>query len=382
MCTYTAKMDTKRLTVKEIARLAGVSIGTVDRVLHDRGGVSPETKERVDEIIASLGYEPNILARQLSLNKTYTFRAVLPRTDQDSGYWSLCVAGLHRAERDLAAYRVRLHIDEFDCYDRSAYRRLLDEVVADPCDGYLFAPALPEELLPVLDRLGEGRAGGSVPYAFFDSEVEGASPVAAITQDPLRGGYLAGRLMSLLARPGSPLIALSAHAGSRHIALRIEGFKSFFTEAGRPSREVGSAACRDLESPEERDRFLSGLFDGRPDIAGVLVANSSGHLVGDWLAGRGLKGGCAVVSWDLVSANARALREGSIDCVVSQRPAEQAREALERLFRAVLRGEPGPAPAPIPLEVYFKENLPAGHHDVDGIRRPARQGRASHPISH
>jgi LacI family transcriptional regulator len=353
-------MDTERITVKEIARLAGVSIGTVDRVLHDRGGVSPETKERVDEIIAHLGYEPNILARQLSLNKTYAFRVVLPRADQDSGYWSLCLEGIRRAERDLAPYRVRVVVDEFDCYDRPAYRRLLDDIVAEPCDGLLFAPALPEELKIAIERLGMEGVGCGVPYAFFDSEVEGVSPVAAITQDPLRGGYLAGRLMSLLAKSNGPLIALSAHAGNPHIALRIEGFKSFFSEAGRGPREVESAECQELERLEECDRFLSGLFGARPDIAGVLVANSSGHLVGDWLAERGLKRGCAVVSWDMVPANARALREGTIDCVVSQRPAEQAREGLERLFRAVVRGEGGPAPASIPLEVYFKENIPAG----------------------
>jgi LacI family transcriptional regulator len=361
-------METERITVKEIARLAGVSIGTVDRVLHDRRGVSAETKERIDEIVASLGYEPDILARHLSLNKTYTFRAVLPRADQDSGYWSLCLAGLRRAERDLLAlYHARLRIDEFDRYDRSSYCRLLDDVMADPCDGLVFAPALPEELLPVLERLAaSGEAGGSsreghgrpVPYAFFDSEVEGVSPVAAIAQDPLRGGYLAGRLMSLLAAPKGRLVALSAHAGDRHIAQRIEGFKSYFSEGGRLRREVESHECRDLESPEERDRFLDRLFEGRSDIAGVLVANSSGHLVGDWLAKRGLKAGRAVVSWDLVPANARALREGRIDCALSQRPAEQARRALELLFRSTLRGAARPAPAPIPLEIYFKENLP------------------------
>ena len=63
MCTYTINMETDRITVKEVARLAGVSIGTVDRVLHDRGGVSAETKSRIDEIITSLGYEPNLIAR-------------------------------------------------------------------------------------------------------------------------------------------------------------------------------------------------------------------------------------------------------------------------------------------------------------------------------
>lgn len=366
MRTLHSTMEAERVTVKEIARLAGVSIGTVDRVLHDRGGVSVETKERIDEIIESMGYRPDLIARHLSLNKSYTLRAVLPREDQDSGYWSLCLAGLRRVERDLLApYRARLRIDEFDRYDRDSFSRLLEDLVRDPCDGLLFAPVLPEELLAALRRIAA--PGSATPYAFFDCEVPGASPVASVIQDPRRGGRLAGRLMSLLAPAEGRLVALSAHAGDRHIAHRIDGFRSWFAEAEGGRREVESRECRDLEGPEERDRFLSGLFEGRPGIAGVLVANSSGHFVGEWLAERGLKAGRAVVSWDLVPANARALREGRIDCVLSQRPAEQAREALTRLFRSVLEGEGAAEPeAAIPLDVYFKENIPAGAEAGEG----------------
>jgi LacI family transcriptional regulator len=367
-------MEAERVTVKEIARLAGVSIGTVDRVLHDRGGVSIETKERIDEIVESMGYRPDIIARHLSLNKSYTLRAVLPREDQDSGYWSLCLAGLRRVERDLfAPYRARLRIDEFDRYDRASFSRLLEDVVRDPGDGLLFAPVLPEELLPALERISAGGpAGGpagraAAPYAFFDCEAPGAAPVASVVQDPRRGGRLAGRLMSLLAPSPGRLVALSAHAGDRHISRRIDGFRSWFADAGAEPREVESRECRDLESPEERDRFLSALFEGRPGIAGVLVANSSGHFVGEWLAERGLKEGRAVVSWDLVPPNARALREGRIDCVLSQRPAEQAGEALLRLFHSVLEGGRAAGPeVPIPLDVYFKENIPSGAEAGEG----------------
>lgn len=363
-------MKAERITVKEIARLAGVSIGTVDRVLHDRGGVSAETGGRVNRIIAELGYEPNILARQLSLNKSYRFRVVMPRSEQDSGYWGLCLAGLRLAERDfLAPYGARLQVDEFDRYDRSSSSRLLEQIIEDPCDGLLFAPAFPEELLPFLARLserGRGPAGAGLPYAFFDSDVEGASPVASIAQDPVKGGLLAGRLLSLLAPSEGCLVALSAHAGDRHIERRIEGFKSYFAEEEGRGREIVACECRDLEHPAERDAFLSSLFGSRSDIAGILVANSSGHLVGDWLAERGLKEGRALVSWDLVPANARALGEGRIDCLVSQRPVEQAREALRRLFASVIGGAQGAAPAvAIPLDVYFKENIPAGENAGD-----------------
>jgi LacI family transcriptional regulator len=356
-------MEASQITVKGIARLAGVSIGTVDRVLHDRGGVSPETKERIVEIISDLGYEPNILARQLSLNKTYLFRVLLPRANQDSGYWALCLSGIRRAERDLAPYRVKLRIDEFDRYDEAAYRKLLGDVAREPCDGLLVAPVLPEALAPALARLGEQEGHrGPLPYAFFDGELEGASPVAVVAQDPYRGGYLAGRVMSLLSPGDRGLVALSPHAGDRHIAQRIEGFRSFFLDSNEASpRRVVSVDCLGLEDERSRDAFLSGLFREGSAIGGILVANASGHLVGDWLASRGAKEDCAVVSWDAVPANVRALAEGKLDCVVSQRPAEQAREALERLFRAVVRGSAGDErAAAIPLELYFKENLPLG----------------------
>lgn len=357
-------MQNTRATVKEIARLAGVSIGTVDRVLHDRGEVSADTKAKIHGIIATLGYEPNILARQLARNRAYTFRAILPRADQDSGYWSLCLAGLRRAEHDLTPYGARLKVHEFDRYDRASYRALLKKVVAEPCDGLLIAPVLPDDLVPALGRLtGTGDTGQTtrrVPYVFFDCDAQGVTPVAAIGQDALRAGHLAGRMMSLLAKGPGPLVALSAHAGDRHIRQRIEGFDTFFRNApaGLHTRAVIVTECPELESARDCDRALGKIFRANPDVAGVLVANSSGHIVGDWLAMRNGKDSCAVVSWDLVPANARALHEGKIDCVVSQRPAEQAREGLERLFKAVVRGEADASPASIPLEVYFKENIP------------------------
>lgn len=356
----------EKTTVKEIARLAGVSIGTVDRVLHDRGGVSAKTQTRIREIISSLGYEPDVLARQMSLKKNFAFRVVMPRSDQDSGYWALCLQGIRRAELDLARYRCDVRVDEFDRYDEAAYRKLLESVVEDPCDGLLLAPAMPEILCDALARLGnrDGArdAPGPTPYVLFDGILECASPLAVVAQDPFRGGYLAGRVMSLLSPGSGRLVALSAHAEDRHIAKRIDGFRSFFRDRGY-ERRVDAVDCPGLDGSSAKEGALERLFGDAADIAGILVANSSGHLVGDWLAARGLKTGLSLVSWDAVPDNVRALGDGSIDCLVSQRPAEQAREALELLFHAVVLGEgalTSRRPAEIPLELFFKENIPLG----------------------
>jgi LacI family transcriptional regulator len=66
------------MTVREIAEKAGVSIGTVDRVLHNRGRVSPKTKASILAIIEQSGYTPNPIARHLKLNKKYPFAVIMP----------------------------------------------------------------------------------------------------------------------------------------------------------------------------------------------------------------------------------------------------------------------------------------------------------------
>jgi LacI family transcriptional regulator len=346
-------MNETRITVKEIARLAGVSIGTVDRVLHSREGVSSQTRQRIAEIIESMGYEPNVLARQLSLNRNYAFRVILPQSHQDSGYWALCLDGIRQAAIELSPFRVQVRTDQFDRYDRSAYARLLEDVLAKPSDGLLIAPILPEVLLPVLDRLK-----GLQPYAFFDGSLEGASPIATIGQDAYKAGYLAGRVMSLLVEGRMPIVALNAHAEDRHIRMRIEGFSAFFEEHGSSSGGIIVRDFFEIENESACDSYLEDLFAEMGAIPGILVANSSGHRVGEWLSRTGRKEACRLVAWDLVPANARALAAGTIDSLVSQRPADQAREGMERLFKSVVHGAEVEGDMEMPVDLFLKENLP------------------------
>ena len=353
-------MSKSRVTVKELARLAGVSIGTVDRVLHGRGGVSEGTRSRILSLVESRGYKPNVLARQLSLGKTWSFTVLLPRADQDSGYWSLCLEGINAAARDLAAYSTHVEIVQFDRSDPEAYRRLLDGIIQAPGDGILVAPVLPAILREALDRLPPG-----FPYAFFDGSLEGCSPIFSIGQDAFAAGLLAGRLLSLLCPGEGPLAVIAAHPEDRHIRARAAGFASWFEKGGTVTagsgtvteRQVLLCDCPRFDRPEECGKWLELLFREEPELRGILVASASGHLAGDWLAARGRKAGVALLSWDLVPHNLRALREGILDCVISQRPAEQGREGLERLYKALVHGQPGGAEM-VSSEIFLKENLP------------------------
>jgi LacI family transcriptional regulator len=342
-----------RATVKEIARLTGVSIGTVDRVLHDRGGVAEATKRKVNATIKSLGYEPDILARQLSLNKDYTIRVLMPRRDQDSGYWNLCLSGIEKAQEGLAPYRVKIAVSEFDGYDSRGYQKFLDSVLEDPGDGLFIAPVFSQATSDFIVKLD-----GKTPYAFFDGVVKDASPVVSIRQDPYSAGYLAAKILSLVAKGKGPLVALNTHEADDHIAVRIDGFSAYLKEH-REKRPVLIRSCPEIEQAARCSKLLQALFKEEPGTSGILVANASGHFVAEWLARNGRKKDCALVCWDLVPANERALRDGNIDAVISQRPFDQVQKGIDCLYRAMVGGERDDTSTDMPLEVFFKESLPA-----------------------
>ena len=68
----------KNIRIKDIAKLAGVSVGTVDRVLHNRGKVSEYALKKVTEVMNQIDYKPNLIARTLGSNKNYRIAALIP----------------------------------------------------------------------------------------------------------------------------------------------------------------------------------------------------------------------------------------------------------------------------------------------------------------
>ena len=79
-------MTNSKIRIKDIAERAGVSVGTVDRVLHNRPNVSPSAKTKVEKALEEMHYQPNMYASALAYNKTYTFHVIIPQHEQIA-YW-------------------------------------------------------------------------------------------------------------------------------------------------------------------------------------------------------------------------------------------------------------------------------------------------------
>lgn len=354
------------VTIKDIAAQAGVSIGTVDRVLHGRGRVARETEERIRRIVDETGFRPNLHARQLSTALTHSFAALLPRGDQDGGYWELAGPGLERAAAELSPFHVSVREYRFDRYRPESFTDAADRLLGTRPDGIVLAPVLPRAAEELLSRLP-----AETKYVFIDTDLSPAEPLAVIGQDPERSGRLAARLMRLLVPEPSRVLAVRAVPEDSHIAGRIAGFLSGFPDGAAPEVLVEER----LEEPGACGRFMDRLLarfglgtekdlapgaDGGADRAaiGLFIANASCHRVAEYLEARFPAGApVRVIGYDLTPGNRRALMRGTIEFILSQRPELQAYEALTALYRARALGMTPQRRLAMPIDILTKENV-------------------------
>ena len=129
-------MEDQNYTIKDIARMAGVSAGTVDRVLHNRGDVSPKSKAKVQKVLDEIHYQPNVFAIGLAAKKKYSFLCLIPYYIEHD-YWHSVVGGIERARQELRPFNVgidylcyhhgmRKVIGSLPCYKRKECRRSVD----------------------------------------------------------------------------------------------------------------------------------------------------------------------------------------------------------------------------------------------------------------
>jgi LacI family transcriptional regulator len=191
---------------------------------------------------------------------------------------------------------------------------------------------------------------------FFDADLPGADPLCAIGQDSFRGGYLAGRLMHLLAgKITMPVGILDAHGEDYHITRRRDGFLRYAGEHGFSTvvREYSGYKGVELSADE-----VAVFLKENRGLTGIFITNCMAHRVAEAARRQNRKEPFILVGYDLIPKNRELLREGGIDAIISQRPEEQGRQALLNLYRHIVLGQPVPPKVAIPLDVYFKENIP------------------------
>lgn len=338
------------ITIKDIARLAGVSIGTVDRTIHSRGRVAEKTAERIRNIIRDTGYEPNLHASNLAKTKTNRIGILLPREEQDSGFWKLPRRGIHQAMKDLAPFRIHPLVHTFDRFSDTSFNTTAEALLREEPEGILLAPVLPgpaEEFLRSLPT--------DIPLCCFDTDLPTHPKPAFIGQDPYMSGKLAGKFMRLLTADTGTSVIIQPVKADFHIHQRIRGFRTMYSDTAEPP------LCQEetLDTEKGVFRFMEDLLRSIPDIKGIFVINASVFRIAEHLMKIGRED-IGLIGYDLIPENIKYLKEGIIDFLISQRPELQAYRGILRLFQEIngmTGGVEGEERETMPIDILTKENV-------------------------
>ena len=232
----------KKLTIKDIAQLAGVSIGTVDRVIHNRGEVSEKTKEKILKITKTLNYQPDILASTLASKKNVQFATIMPAVDRESSFWKAPISGIEKALEEIEHYGVTNKTYFFSVFEKNSLLEVAQKALAENPDGLLIAPSLQEEALQLANICDKKK----IPYVFFNSNLAGLNQITYVGQDSLQSGIVGARLMDYGLGSADEILVVSIYSflkNNTHIQNRKQGFIKYF-ESKNSSKRTGKIPQR------------------------------------------------------------------------------------------------------------------------------------------
>jgi len=340
------------ITIREIAQRAGVSIGTVDRVLHKRGRVAKATREKIERIIGESGYKPNLFASQLSLSRNYTFAVLVPKPEQDSQYWELPLKGMKQAESELQPYKIRVRYFFYDKYSESSFWREADKILSHIKEfhGLLIAPVLSKAAEPFISQIPP-----TLPYVFIDSYLPNTDSLSFIGQNSFRSGLLAGKLMHMLTLGKGTIVAFRLIPQDYHLDDRVNGFLSYFERY--PSIQVKTFEANKQEDEWVFKHLMEKICKEISDIRGVFVPSASVHQVAEYIVQNCYEPKIHIIGYDLVEANLSFLQNGVIDFLIGQRPEMQGYQGIYALYKHVFLKHPVKKTMMLPLDIVTKENL-------------------------
>ncbi len=347
-------MGEQNHTIKDIARLAGVSAGTVDRVLHNRGDVSAKSKAKVDKVLNEINYQPNVFAIGLAAKKKYTFLCIIPYYTEND-YWYSIALGAERAGRELSPFNVSVKYIQYTHGNRTSFLEACSKAELEQgIDAILIAPNFREETLTLLRQLAEKQ----IPYAFIDFNIEGVDALMYIGQDSFQSGYIAAKLLMQNYQEGQELALflndLKDSPSQIQMQRRLEGFMQYLIE--EHDHLVIHDVILNKTNPEENKVVMDAFFREKPQAVLGAVFNSRVYQVASYLkeSGQAMAG---LVGYDLLKESVAYLKSGQVTYLIGQRPVLQSYYAIRKLCDQVVFKRAVEPVKYMPIDILTKENI-------------------------
>lgn len=344
----------KNYRIKDIAELSGVSTGTVDRILHKRGKVSIEAREKVEKVLKEIDYHPNLIARSLALKKQYHLITVTPIVHAGS-YWDQLCVGIEAAENDLFSYNVKVKRLYFDQYDKDSFDQLIPQIENTDCQGVVIATLFKESVLSLTKMLDKKE----VPYVLIDAYIENTQAISYYGTPSFDSGYIAGRLIFNQIRNDEDLVIFKVsrkgNQASTQGQIREEGFRKYLSEKDYKGR-IYSLAIQAGDDDKNKE-LIHEFIHNHPQINKGIIFNSKAYMIGNYLSDNDAREDFKLVGYDAIEGNIQYLKDGRITHLIAQRPEVQGVNCIKALFRHLVLKEKNEPINYMPIDILMKENI-------------------------
>lgn len=323
-----------RITIKQIAKEAGVSRGTVDRVLNNRGKVRPEVEEKVRKIADDLGYRPNLLGRALGMNKKHVKIGVIAQA-AETPFIKAALKGVEAASHEVEDYGGSVIVEKIAGISARKTAAAMESMREQEVNAIAMMPV---DDLQIKRKIRQFTQEYQIPIVTFNSDLEDTGRLCYVGQHALRCGQTAAVLMGELFREqGGKIAVISGFASNTSLSNRVRGFRGVMREQFPRVELLDTVYCE--ENEEKAERQMEEILKAHPDLGGIYMT-----CFGEEGVCRALKKSkkdqkIIMVASDLMGRNYERLLEGSINLLIGQEAAEQGYEPVMILYRLLFNGE-------------------------------------------
>lgn len=278
----------------------------------------------------------------------------MPKPHQDSLYWSLPIKGIERAMKELSPHKIQTKYFFYDKYSQHFINGVSRSIFDSSLDGLLIAPVVTKVFEKFIQEIPP-----EIPYVFFDSIIPSADYISYIGQDSFQSGVLSAKIMHMLVKEKGTIVILRVLPEDIHIDDRVNGFLTYYKCC--PDKETKVYEIDGNKNRDIRNKIFGKMMAENKNLKGIFVTNASTHLVAEFLSSHSGPKEIYIIGYDLVEDNIKYLKEGRIDCLISQQSEKQGYEGLYALYRHVVLKEKVPKNIMMQIDIVLPENIDYYH---------------------
>lgn len=342
-----------KVTIKDIAEKAGVHRATVDKVLHNRVGVSDAVRKHVQEIIDEMGYVPNPVGQILQKQgRMYRIRAILVEVDA----LSFLKKGIENGIKKQTELDIEVQYKICSFHNIEKQLEYIEQAIADKVDGIIINPINSNRIKKAIN---EAEALG-IMVVTANSDIEDSKRSCYVGIDSKRGGRIAGRLLGqFLGGKGKVAIitsAIDSENNSYDVVIREKSFQEFIKHE-YPQIEVVSI-INSFEDPNITYKETMKLLEENKELDGIYITCGGVSIVGKAIEQSKRANDIKVISYEDYPEIVELIRQGIIDCTLAGEIQRQGELPLELIMQYLIFGrKPSSRYIPTEIKILVKECL-------------------------